>query len=355
MDYKEKLVIKDVYKTYDGKNYSVQAANLAVNQGEFVVLVGPSGCGKTTVLRMIAGLEDISRGEIIIDNQVVNQLEAKDRNLSMVFQNYALYPHMTVYKNMAIPLEAKKLSRQEIDKSVREFAGMLGLEDYLKRYPKELSGGQRQRVAIGRALTKKPSLFLMDEPLSNLDAKLRVKMRSELIKLHKKLGSTSIYVTHDQVEAMTMADRIVVMNEGKIQQIGRPEELYQKPSNLFVASFIGMPQMNFIDIRLEEGSCLLNGSKIRLRGLENLNKDLILGIRPENLSLTDRQEGEYFPIEIGHREYLGSHYLGEAMINQSKVQLIFKAEDIDINEKLYCKIDLESLHLFNKESGLRYE
>ena len=251
------VILKNVCKIYDGGNKVVTDANFTVKDKEFVVLVGPSGCGKTTTLRMIAGLEEISSGEIFIDGKLVNNLPPKDRDIAMVFQNYALYPHMTVYENMAFGLKLKKVDKKEIDVRVKEAAKILSLESYLDRKPKALSGGQRQRVAVGRAIVRKPKVFLFDEPLSNLDAKLRVQMRTEISKLHKQLGATMIYVTHDQTEAMTMGDRIVIMKDGIINQVDTPLNLYNNPVNQFVAGFIGSPAMNFLSGTISEKNGLM--------------------------------------------------------------------------------------------------
>jgi multiple sugar transport system ATP-binding protein len=288
-----KVIIKDVTKVYDGDVKAVDSANIVIEDREFVVFVGPSGCGKSTTLRMIAGLEEISSGEISIDGQVVNDVPPKDRNIAMVFQNYALYPHMSVYDNMAFGLKIRKLPKTEIDQRVREAARILDIEKYLDRKPKQLSGGQRQRVAVGRAIVRNPKVFLFDEPLSNLDAKLRVQMRAEIIDLHNRLKATMIYVTHDQVEAMTMGDKIVVMKDGLIQQIGSPLYLYNHPINKFVAGFIGSPPMNFLNVKvleeggriiLDEGSCRLNPTEAQVALLKPyVGKDVILGLRPEDL------------------------------------------------------------------------
>lgn len=245
------LSLKHIDKVYDNNVQAVFDFNLDIKDKEFIVFVGPSGCGKSTTLRMIAGLEDITAGELSIDGKVVNEVEPKDRDIAMVFQSYALYPHMSVYDNMAFGLKLRKVSKAEIDQRVREAAKILEIEEYLDRKPKALSGGQRQRVALGRAIVRNAKVFLMDEPLSNLDAKLRVQMRSEIIKLHERIGATTIYVTHDQTEAMTMASRIVVMKGGYIQQIGTPKEIYNNPANMFVAGFIGSPATNFLEGRYE--------------------------------------------------------------------------------------------------------
>lgn len=271
-------------KLYDGGSRAVSDFNLKIADGEFVVLVGPSGCGKSTLMRMLAGLEEVTEGEIRIDGQVVNEVDPKDRNVAMVFQKYALYPHLNVRDNLAFSLNLRKLPQEIIAERVEAVAEKLALSDYLSRKPAQLSGGQRQRVALGRAIVRKPNIFLLDEPLSNLDAKLRVQMRYEISHLQKELGATMLYVTHDQTEAMTMGDRIVVMREGKIQQIGSPEELYQHPANCFVAEFLGSPQINIIPCDLDEQSMTLWGQTYRLSPQVDKGPCL-LGIRPENLEL----------------------------------------------------------------------
>ena len=293
---------------------AVQEFSLDIADKEFIVLVGPSGCGKSTTLWMVAGLEEISAGELLIDGKVMNDVAPKDRDIAMVFQNYALYPHMTVYENMAFPLKLKKTPKEEIDKKVREAAEILDITQYLSRKPKALSGGQRQRVAIGRAIVRDPAVLLMDEPLSNLDAKLRNQMRAEIIKLRERIDTTFIYVTHDQTEAMTLGDRIVIMKDGFIQQIGTPQEVFNNPRNLFVAGFIGTPQMNFFDAKLERDGksyfVLLGDEKVELsaekeaRLLENdvPSQDIVLGVRPEHISLT---EGG-IPAKVDVSEMMGS-------------------------------------------------
>ncbi len=286
------VVLKDVRKIYNGNTVAVDDFSLRVEDGEFVVLVGPSGCGKSTTLRLIAGLEEVDGGEIHIDGCLTNDLPPKDRNIAMVFQNYALYPHMDAYRNMAFGLKLRKYPREEIDDRVREAADILGIRDLLHRKPKELSGGQRQRVALGRAIVRKPKVFLFDEPLSNLDARLRVQMRTELSKLHARLNATMIYVTHDQVEAMTMGDRLVVMQDGRIQQVGAPVHLYRRPANRFVAGFIGSPAMNFLEGELvRDAGLAFRGDGLRLpvpdRHRDSLSgyigRRVILGIRPEHI------------------------------------------------------------------------
>ena len=284
------ITFKHVVKTYDNKNTVVPDLNLEIHDKEFIVLVGPSGCGKSTTLRMIAGLEEISEGDLYIGDRRVNDVAPKDRDIAMVFQSYALYPHMTVYKNMSFALELHGTPKDEIDKKVREAAEILGLTEYLDRKPKALSGGQRQRVALGRAMVRNPAVFLLDEPLSNLDAKLRTEMRSQIAALHKRLQTTFVYVTHDQTEAMTMGDRIVVMKDGIIQQVDTPQNLYNYPCNKFVAGFIGSPQMNFVNVKVEKdaaGTVLVFGdyripvNKPELQAY--VGKEVIMGIRPEDI------------------------------------------------------------------------
>src|SRR5277367_3104903 len=289
-----RVAMRSLNKNYDEVR-AVIDVNLDIRDQEFVVLVGPSGCGKTTTLRMVAGLESITSGHISIDEKIVNELPPMDRDIAMVFQNYALYPHMTVYDNMAFGLKMRKFTRPDIDQRVRDAADILGIQDYLARKPRQLSGGQRQRVALGRAIVRHPQVFLFDEPLSNLDAKLRVQMRVELKKLHERLGTTAIYVTHDQVEAMTLGDRVVVMKDGLVQQVGDPMELYNEPANRFVAGFIGSPAMNFVGVRLagENGSLWAESEGMRIKVPAPLTerlgpyagKELTFGIRPENLHI----------------------------------------------------------------------
>lgn len=299
------LELKNISKIYDNNKSVISDLNLKVNEGEFLVLVGPSGCGKSTTLRMIAGLESISKGQILLDGKVVNDLPAGKRDIGMVFQNYALYPHMTVEQNLAFPLKVKNIKKAEIKVIVNEIAELVELQSLLKRYPKQLSGGQRQRVALGRAIVRKPKLFLFDEPLSNLDAKLRTQMRNEIILLQRKLNVTSIYVTHDQTEAMTMGDRIVLMNEGDIMQIGTPEEIYNTPKNLFTAEFIGSPKINII-----------NESQFNyFKGLNNLNnKTKNIAIRPDDIIISGKDNLS----TITNIENLGHEYLYHLDINNKK-------------------------------------
>jgi multiple sugar transport system ATP-binding protein len=313
------VVLDQLVKTYPEKRgpgvTAVKGISLEIAEGEFMVLVGPSGCGKSTTLRMIAGLEEISGGSIAIGGRVVNDVPPKDRDIAMVFQNYALYPHMTVYENMAFGLKLRRMPRAEIDARVREAAAMLGLEGLLERQPKALSGGQRQRVALGRAIVRKPKVFLFDEPLSNLDAKMRVQMRAEIARLHARLGVTLVYVTHDQVEAMTMGDRICVMKDGEIQQVAAPLELYNRPVNLFTAGFIGSPAMNFVSGRIEERGdgwwftekAATGGWSFALpRALARRPAEVVLGLRPESISLASSGSAMALPAQVELSEPMGA-------------------------------------------------
>lgn len=322
----------NVNKVYDGGVHAVHDFSIDIQDKEFIVFVGPSGCGKSTTLRMIAGLEEISYGELYIDGKLVNSAAPKDRDIAMVFQSYALYPQMTVYKNMAYALKLRKVPKAEIDARVREAARILKLTPYLDRKPRALSGGQRQRVALGRAIVRRPKVFLMDEPLSNLDAKLRVAMRSEIVRIHNEVGETTIYVTHDQIEAMTMASRIVVMKDGFIQQIGEPNEVYRNPANMFVAGFIGTPAMNFLHGRVEKGFFVLDGTeeKIKLtaaqsRLLKNyIGHRVVYGIRPENLVYEQdenyqKYENYSFGIQAGMVEMLGDIVNIHGTVGDNKV------------------------------------
>lgn len=361
------LSLVNINKIYSNKIHVVKDFNLHIKDKEFIVLVGPSGCGKSTTLRMIAGLEDISSGELHIDDKIVNESKPKDRDIAMVFQNYALYPHMSVFDNMAFGLKLRKTNKNEIKEIVNSAAKVLDISHLLERKPKELSGGQRQRVALGRAIVRKPKVFLMDEPLSNLDAKLRVQMRGEIIKLHKKLQNTFIYVTHDQTEAMTMGDRIIVMNEGVIQQVADPKTIYNEPSNLFVASFIGSPQINTI-----EGKLISKGEKIYFCSKDisieipesksylvknGINKDVVLGIRSENIyeQKSDGFNSKYKVngvIEV--KELLGAemHVYLKLLDNR----MVFRTnEDFagKYNEDIVISFDVNKIYLFDKNSGER--
>ena len=310
--------LKNIYKIYDNSVTAVSDFNLEIADKEFIVLVGPSGCGKSTTLRMVAGLEEISKGELYIDGKLVNDVEPKDRDIAMVFQSYALYPHMTVRENMEFPLKLKKVPKEEIQQRVDQAAEILGITQYLDRKPKALSGGQRQRVAIGRAIVREPKVLLMDEPLSNLDAKLRNQMRAEIIKLRQRINTTFVYVTHDQTEAMTLGDRIVIMKDGFVQQIGTPQEVFEKPINIFVAGFIGTPQMNFFNARLEKkggdysveyagASFPLDGEmSAKLAGKGQQSADVILGVRPEHIAVQKDPSASAIEASIEVSELMGS-------------------------------------------------
>ncbi len=322
---------------------AVQKFSLDIGDKEFIVLVGPSGCGKSTTLRMVAGLEEISGGELYIDGKLMNDVAPKDRDIAMVFQSYALYPHMTVYENMAFPLKLRKVPKDEIDKRVREAAEILDITQYLDRKPKALSGGQRQRVAIGRAIVREPKVFLMDEPLSNLDAKLRNQMRAEIIKLRQKINTTFMYVTHDQTEAMTLGDRIVIMKDGFIQQIGTPQEVFDHPANLFVAGFIGTPQMNFFDAKLtkdggkyavEVGGVKVELSETKQQALAAKNvaaQDITLGVRPSHVVLSDG--GNSIEATVDVSEMMGSEVHLHANANGKDVVIIVPTVDLSGNHK----------------------
>ena len=366
------LSLKHIYKIYPGDVTAVKDFNLEIEDKEFIVFVGPSGCGKSTTLRMIAGLEDISEGELYIGDNLVNNVEPKERDIAMVFQNYALYPHMSVYDNMAFALKLRKVPKKEIEEKVVEAARILDIEHLLKRKPKALSGGQRQRVALGRAIVRNPKVFLMDEPLSNLDAKLRVQMRTEIIKLYRRLQTTFIYVTHDQVEALTMGTRIVVMKDGIIQQVDTPQNIYNLPRNLFVAGFIGSPQMNFIDGSIQEKSqgvyAIFGDNKIKLpearakklKEAGYVGKEVILGIRPEHLSddvnkINENPDsvvkGLVEVIELmGVESYIYTK-CGEIPMNVR----VEGTTDLKIGEVASLYLDVEKLHVFDKETELRIE
>ncbi len=355
--------LKNVIKKY-GKTEVVHSINLDIIDSEFIVFVGPSGCGKSTTLRMIAGLEEITEGEISISERVVNDMAPKDRDVAMVFQNYALYPHMNVYDNMSFGLKLSKTPKAEIEKRVKEAARILDIEEYLKRKPSELSGGQRQRVAMGRAIVRNPAIFLFDEPLSNLDAKLRTQMRLEIKQLHKRIKSTIIYVTHDQIEAMTLGDRIVVMKDGYIEQIGDPLDLFHNPVNTFVAGFIGTPPMNLLECsvnKTDDGSCLKlkNGFKIPIPEKNGVSfsddQKVVMGLRTEDIVLDgrDRQieenwqyEGSVDVIEpLGSETYLHMDFFGEKLMAQCDGRKKVKA-----GEKLRLYFNLNHLHIFDGQS-----
>lgn len=356
------IALNSIHKKYDkNKNYSVTDFNLNIEDREFIVFVGPSGCGKSTTLRMIAGLEDITEGELLIDGKLMNDVAPKDRDIAMVFQNYALYPHMTVFDNMAFGLKLRKMPKEDIKKSVENAAEILGLTEYLNRKPGALSGGQRQRVALGRAIVRDAQVFLMDEPLSNLDAKLRVAMRAEIAKLHQRLNTTTIYVTHDQTEAMTMADRIVIMKDGFIQQIGTPQEVYNTPKSVFVAGFIGSPAMNFFKVKLANG-VVTNDYGLRLEIPEGKNKvlvekgyegsELIFGIRPEDIR-TEQIVLDTTPESTVTAEVVVSELLGAETMLYSKIgdtEFISKVDARDFHkpgEMIDLAFNISKSHFFD--------
>ncbi len=358
------VTLRDLVKRFSEEVIAVNNVNLEIQDKEFVVLVGPSGCGKTTTLRMVAGLEDISQGNIMIGDRVVNDVPPKDRNIAMVFQNYALYPHMSVYRNMAFSLKLRKTPKTEIDRRVKAAADILGIGELLERKPKQLSGGQRQRVAVGRAIVRDPEVFLFDEPLSNLDAKLRVNMRAELIKLHERLNATMIYVTHDQVEAMTMGDRIVVMRNGFIQQVGSPMEVYNEPVNQFVAGFIGSPPMNFLNGRLVQDNGAyavdVNGAQIGLSEAQGkqvesyVNKEIVLGIRPEDVLSADDAEGRTLsPINatVEVLEPLGAEIILELSSHgQSFTGRMGPQLNVKMHDTIPVYFDMTRCHLFDVQT-----
>ena len=355
------LTLKNINKIYDNGFQAVKSVDLDIADKEFMILVGPSGCGKTTTLRMIAGLEEITDGDLKIGDELVNDIAPKDRNIAMVFQNYALYPHMSVYDNMAFGLKLKKTPKDEIKERIEKAAKILDIDQLLTRKPKQLSGGQRQRVALGRAIVRKPEVFLMDEPLSNLDAKLRIQMRAELIRLHNELQTTFVYVTHDQTEAMTMGTRICVMNDGIIQQVADPKTIYNKPANLFVAGFIGAPQMNFIPAKLVEKSgeivAVIDGSEIKLsiesaskvKAGNYVGKDVIVGVRPENIKIVG--EGTGLKVKVEVTELLGSD--SNIYFTFRDKQYIAKEDgsiDLKFGQEINIAFDNEKIHLFDKET-----
>ncbi len=357
------VLLDHVWKIYDGKVEAVKDANIAIEDKEFAVLVGPSGCGKTTTLRMIAGLEEITKGTIKIGDKIVNDVEPKDRDIAMVFQNYALYPHMTVYQNMSFGLRLRKFPKAEIDKRVKEAARILGIENLLDRKPKQLSGGQRQRVALGRAIVRDPKVFLFDEPLSNLDAKLRVQMRSELKKLHLRLNATMVYVTHDQVEAMTMADKIIVIRDGIVQQIDSPFNLYHYPKNTFVAGFIGSPAMNFLRatvvgkdgglwIRLGNGILLKIPKIYEEEFMEYKDKEILTGIRPEDIydkmfAVAAKPENTV-RVKVDILEPLGNQTILHATLgNDTIVASIDPKTEANVGQEMDLVFDMSMMRAFD--------
>ena len=360
------LKLQAVTKSWDGKTQVIQPLTLDVADGEFIVMVGPSGCGKSTLLRMVAGLEHVTSGDIWIDRQRVTEMEPKDRGIAMVFQNYALYPHMSVEENMAWGLKIRGMGKGHIEQRVKEAARILELDGLLKRRPRELSGGQRQRVAMGRAIVRDPAVFLFDEPLSNLDAKLRVAMRAEISKLHRRLGATMIYVTHDQVEAMTMADRIFIMSKGVLQQNGSPMEVYSRPSNRFVAGFIGSPAMNFVDAKLvgAEGEIWVDSGAFRVAAPEDFRapleaycgKGVVFGVRPEDISLHDPASGGDGKNVVVARadvvETLGSEIFLHLACGPDILVARMPAPEkmVEVGEEVKVEFKMAKTHLFDKEN-----
>ncbi len=363
------VTLKGVKKIYDNEVVAVQDFNLEILDKEFVVLVGPSGCGKSTTLRMIAGLEEITEGELYIGDKLMNEVAPKDRDIAMVFQNYALYPHMTVYDNMAFALKLRKMKKADIDAAVRKAAEILDITDYLARKPKALSGGQRQRVAIGRAIVREPQVFLMDEPLSNLDAKLRNQMRAEIIKLRQRIDTTFVYVTHDQTEAMTLGDRIVIMKDGFIKQIGTPQEVFHHPDNLFVAGFIGSPQMNFFDGKLEKDGntyyVSVLGARVELPEEKQATltaagtkpQDVTVGVRPEHVDVVPEGDGAVSSV-VSFNEMMGSSIHLHVLAGEQELVIIKPIGDISeaqssgyrTGDKLFFTMNGSLIHLFNKET-----
>ncbi|MFD0958365.1 ABC transporter ATP-binding protein [Paenibacillus chungangensis] len=367
-----RILFNHVYKKYGKDNtYAVKDFNLEIHDKEFVVFVGPSGCGKSTTLRMVAGLEDISEGEMFINDEKINDLPPKDRDIAMVFQNYALYPNMSVYENIAFGLRLRKMPKHEIDLNVRRAARVLEIEQFLLRKPKQLSGGQRQRVALGRAIVRNPQVFLMDEPLSNLDAKLRVQMRTEIIRLHKQIGVTTIYVTHDQTEAMTMGNRIVVMKDGVIQQVDTPEGIYNLPNNMFVASFIGSPPMNFITGKIKEHGGELEfhtrrftlgipeGKARALRERNLVDRSVILGVRPENIS-NEANVHEEHPNATFHGVHKSNELMGadrflyiDVGTEQDMIVRVNPRHQFGDEEKVHLAMDMHKAIFFDRDSNER--
>ena len=345
------IEINQVGKTYVGNHNAVKDISISIADGEFIVLVGPSGCGKSTLLRMVAGLEAISAGTVSIGGRVVNEVEPADRDIAMVFQNYALYPHMSVYANMAYGLKNRGTPKPEIDARVAEAARILELQPYLERKPRALSGGQRQRVAMGRAIVRKPAAFLFDEPLSNLDAKLRVSMRGEIKQLQKRLATTSIYVTHDQLEAMTLADRLVVLNGGKIEQIGAPLEVYHKPASTFVASFIGSPAMNLLKATVTGDGLDVGGERIAVP-VSLAQGPVTVGIRPEDLRVGGEGIGMRF--HVGYIEELGAQRLVHGHVGSEAISIALSPE-LPLPEEIMLSAAPDRLHFFSAETGRRIE
>lgn len=347
------ILIDQVSKIYDGGVHAVKGIDIAIEDGEFIVLVGPSGCGKSTLLRMVAGLEAISEGTVSIGGRVVNNVEPAERDIAMVFQNYALYPHMSVYDNLAYGLRNRKTPKAEIEARVTEAARMLEIEPYLKRKPRALSGGQRQRVAMGRAIVRKPAVFLFDEPLSNLDAKLRVTMRGEIRKLQRRLATTAIYVTHDQLEAMTLADRLVVLNGGVIEQIGTPLEVYHRPASTFVASFIGAPAMNLLNGAIQGDRLVIGDVSMAFGGQPGTTGAVTVGVRAEDLTLAGDGD-QRLPFKVDYVEELGAHRLVHGHLSSQALTAVIPL-DAEITEELQLTVTPERIHFFTKDTGRRID
>ncbi|MCP4969225.1 MAG: sn-glycerol-3-phosphate ABC transporter ATP-binding protein UgpC [Arcobacter sp.] len=349
------MVLKNIKKNYDGVEV-LHDINIDIKEGEFVVLIGESGCGKSTLLRMICGLEDISSGELILNGKLANEISPQKRDMSMVFQSYALYPHMNVYENIAYGLKILKVPKEKINKKVQEAAKLLNIDKYLDRLPKNLSGGQRQRVSMGRAIVRKPNFFLFDEPLSNLDAKLRVVMRNEIKSLQKRLKTTTVYVTHDQIEAMTMADKVVLMDKGYAVQIGAPEELYDKPNSIFTATFLGSPNISLIN-----GTIKIENNKVKFHSKDGINfpinhidsleegQEVILGIRPRDFHSSENKED--FSVKINVHEYTGAENVIYGQIGENEVNLAFsRKEKFNKDEDLYVNYEVDKTHLFDAKT-----
>ena len=348
--------INELRKSF-GDVETLHGISFSIPDGAFVALVGPSGCGKSTILRLVAGLEEITSGDIYIGNNLINDIEPKNRNIAMVFQNYALYPHLTVAQNMGFSLKLLKKPKVEIERAVKEAAEILGISELLHRFPKQLSGGQRQRVAMGRAIVRQPQVFLFDEPLSNLDAKLRVQMRAELKALHRRLATTTVYVTHDQIEAMTMADIVVVMRDGNVEQVGRPLELYDNPVNQFVAGFIGSPAMNFFSVRTEAGfdeMVLSDGQTLLKPTHAALDGSYIIGIRPEHIRLDG--DGASFEATIQSSEQTGSETLLQARLADQEITILLRERfDTSLGNAHEFVVDAASVQVFDKKTGAKIE
>ena len=362
-----RLFLKNIKKQYDSSGpVVVKDFSLDIEEGEFIVFVGPSGCGKSTTLRMMAGLEEITEGEFYIDEKLMNNIPPKNRDIAMVFQNYALYPHMTVFDNIAFGLKIKKRPKQEIKKKVEQAAEILGLTDYLHRKPKALSGGQRQRVALGRAIVREADVFLMDEPLSNLDAKLRIQMRAEIMKLHQRLKTTTVYVTHDQTEALTMATRIVIMNNGEIMQVGSPQEVYNTPDNLFVAQFIGSPAMNIFECLFNGDTLTIGNTTINIADVDRdmlnklgyKNKHLKFGVRPENIleyrEISQLEDATLFDIKVQANELLGSEFMIYSEFEGKEIVARVDAHNQNKpGDTMSFAFDMNKAHFFDGDTGKR--